>query len=62
MEVGEKIDHKKTLKKKKYMKYIQDVEGKPNTDFSRPCKFRSEKSTGFKVVISLLLEQLNMSK
>ena len=44
------------------MKYIQDVEGKPNTDFSRPGKFRSEKSTGFKVVISLLLEQLNMSK
>lgn len=44
------------------MKYIQDVKGKPNADFSRPGIFRSEKSIGSKAMISLLIKLLNMSK
>lgn len=61
MEVGEKIDHKKTFKIE-YMKYIQDVQRKPSTDFAWPGILRSDKNMESKGLITLFLKLPNMNK
>lgn len=45
-----------------YMKYIQDVQRKPNADFAWPGILRSEKNTEYNDLITLLLKLPNMNK
>lgn len=45
-----------------YMKYIQDVQRKPNADFAWPGILRSEKNTESNDLITLLLKLPNMNK
>lgn len=45
-----------------YMKYIQDVQKKPNADFAWPGILRSEKITESNDLITLLLKLPNMNK
>lgn len=61
MEVGEKIDHKKTFKME-YMKYIQDVRSKLNADSLWPGILSSEKNTESKALITLFLKLPKMNK
>lgn len=43
------------------MKYIQDVQRKPNADFAWPGILRSEKNTEAKALITLFLKLPNMN-
>lgn len=45
-----------------YMKYIQDVQRKPNADFAWPGILRSEKNTESNDLITLLLKLPNVNK